>query len=48
MAGIPCLDVNGSKTHATRSTDGREEGRERGYYYLHRNLNKPLFHGLIR
>jgi hypothetical protein len=24
--------------HAARGRDGRQEGRERGYYYLHRNL----------
>ena len=23
-------------THATRGTDGRQEGCERGYYHLHR------------
>ena len=41
---IVFLEGNGSKSHATRSTDGREEGRERGYYDLHRNLNDSLFH----
>ena len=30
--------------HAARGGDGRQEGRERGYYYLHRNLNDPLLH----
>ena len=31
-------------THATRGRDGREEGRECGYYHLHRNLNNSLLH----
>ena len=30
--------------HAARGGDGRQEGRERGYYYLHRNLNDPFLH----
>ena len=30
--------------HATRGRDGRQEGRERSYYYLHCNLNNTLFH----
>ena len=38
------LHVNRSVTHATRGRDGRQEGRERGYYNLHRNLNETLFH----
>jgi len=29
-------------THTARRCDGREEGGERGYYYLHRNLNETL------
>ena len=33
-----------SVTHATRGRDGRQEGRECGYYYLHRNLNDSLLH----
>ena len=28
---------------ATGSRDGRQEGRECGYYHLHRHLNKVLF-----
>ena len=28
--------------HATRRGDGRQEGGERGYYNLHRNLNQSL------
>ena len=46
---VPCdsqrsLERNRSVSHATRGRDGRQEGRERGYYNLHRNLNNPLFH----
>ena len=28
-----------AEAHAARSGDGRQEGRECGYYHLHRNLN---------
>ena len=38
------LEYNRSATHATRGRDGRQEGRERGYYNLHRNLNETLLH----
>ena len=38
------LERNRSIPHATRGRDGRQKCRERGYYYLHRNLNKPLLH----
>ena len=38
------LEYYGTSPHATRGRDGREEGRECGYYYLHRNLNHPLLH----
>ena len=38
------LERNWSVAHTTRGRDGRQEGRECGYYYLHRNLNDPLFH----
>ncbi len=34
----------GPQSHAARGGDGRQEGRECGYYYLHRNLNDPLLH----
>ena len=34
----------GPQSHAARGGDGRQEGRECGYYDLHRNLNDPLFH----
>ena len=34
--------VDRSTAHATRSGDGRQEGGERGYYNLHRNLNQSL------
>ena len=37
-----CLE--GSVAHTTRGRDGRQEGRECGYYNLHRHLNDPLFH----
>ena len=30
--------------HTRRSCDGRQEGREGGYYDLHRYLNNTLFH----
>ena len=33
-----------SISHTTRSRDGRQEGREGGYYHLHRYLNDTLFH----
>ena len=33
--------------HTARGGDGRQEGRERGYYYLHRNLNNPFLHTLV-
>ena len=41
------LEHNGSVTHATRGRNGRQEGRERGYYHLHRNLNESLFHSVL-
>ena len=41
-----CLE--GAVAHTTRGRDGRQEGRERGYYNLHRNLNNPLLHTLFR
>ena len=34
--------VDRSTAHATRCGDGRQEGGERGYYNLHRNLNQSL------
>ena len=33
-----------SVAHTTRGRDGRQEGRECGYYHLHRNLNNSLLH----
>ena len=36
--------LEGAVAHATRGRDGRQEGRERGYYNLHRNLNETLLH----
>ena len=38
------LERNRSQSHATRGRDGRQEGRERGYYHLYRHLNDPLLH----
>ena len=38
------LEYQWSEAHATRGRDGRQEGRECGYYHLHRNLNNPLLH----
>ena len=38
------LVLEGAVAHATRGRDGRQEGRERGYYNLHRNLNNSLLH----
>ena len=38
------LPLKRSVAHATRGRDGRQEGRESGYYNLHRNLNDALFH----
>ena len=38
------FDLEGAVAHATRGRDGRQEGRERGYYNLHPNLNKTLLH----
>jgi hypothetical protein len=41
-----CSESNRAVAHAAGGSKGREEGRERGYYYLHRNLNQALFfHG---
>ena len=49
---VPCdsqrfLERNRPISHATRGRDGRQEGRERGYYNLHRNLNETLLHDPI-
>ena len=44
MRGISFSERNGSEAHATRGRDGRQEGREGGYYHLHRNLNNTLLH----
>ena len=38
------LERNRSVTHTTGRGNRRQEGRERGYYNLHRNLNNPLLH----
>ena len=36
------LEREWSVAHARRGRDGCQEGRERGYYNLHRNLNKTI------
>ena len=46
---VPCdlqrtLERNRPISHTARSGNRRQEGCERGYYNLHRNLNNPLFH----
>ena len=41
------LNCNGSEAHAARGRDGRQEGRERGYYDLHRDLNHSFLHGSL-
>ena len=41
------LVLEGAVAHTARGRDGRQEGRERGYYHLHRNLNETLLHDLI-
>ena len=38
------LPLKRSISHTRRSRNRREEGREGGYYYLHRYLNDTLFH----
>ena len=38
------LECDWAAAHATCGRDGRQEGRECGYYHLHRHLNDPLFH----
>ena len=39
------LLVDRAEAHAARGRDGRQEGRECGYYHLHRHLNDlALFH----
>ena len=41
------LECNRAVAHAARRGDGRQEGGERGYYYLHRNLNDLFLHTLM-
>ena len=44
---VPTLLIDGAVSHAARGRDGRQEGRERGYYHLHRHLNDlALFHNV--
>ena len=42
--GFLVSERNGSEAHATRGRDGRQEGRECGYYHLHRYLDDSLLH----
>ena len=39
-----CSECDWAVTHAGGRCDGRQEGRESGYYHLHRNLNDPFLH----
>ena len=41
------LERKRSVTHTAGRCDGRQEGCECGYYYLHRNLNETLLHTRI-
>ena len=41
------LNLKRSVTHTAGRCDGRQKGRESGYYDLHRNLNKTLLHNLL-
>ena len=45
---MPVFLSEGTIAHAARGGDGRQEGRECGYYHLHRNLNDFLLHTLFR
>jgi len=38
------FSLEGAVAHAARGRDGRQEGRECGYYNLHRYLNNALLH----
>ena len=44
MCKSAVLSLEGAVAHAARGRDGRQEGRECGYYYLHRDLNYSLLH----
>ena len=33
------FSLEGPVAHAARGRDGRQEGREHGYYHLHRHLD---------
>ena len=47
IARMPVFLSEGTVAHAARGGDGRQEGRECGYYHLHRNLNNALLHTLL-
>ena len=42
MCVYSCSDDDRPVAHARGSADGRQEGRERGYYHLHRQLDDAL------
>ena len=42
--GALCLERDWAVAHTTRGRDGRQKGRESGYYNLHRDLNNALLH----
>ena len=42
---LHCSLPEGPQAHAARGRNGRQEGRQRGYYHLHRNFDDFLFHG---
>ena len=41
---VSSLLLEWTEAHAARGRDGRQEGRECGYYHLHRHLNNLLLH----
>ena len=41
-AGCAASDIQRAVAHATRGGECGQEGGERGYYHLHRNLNQAL------
>ena len=47
LGSVFCSEYKWAASHATRGGDGRQEGRERGYYNLHRNLNDSLLHNSL-
>ena len=41
-------DADGPVAQARRGADGRQKGRERGYYHLHRQLDDALLFHSVR